>query len=160
MLVSLTISAQTRTFTRDDIEFALELPSTRWQPVSRLDVHGHVDFIFGDNAADGYLRLRKRLVSTGKTAGDLFRDDEKWELQHLPGYVACGSCEGEPLEDADSTTVISYEYINAGQLTAGRIYYLQINNRVFYVLHFTLAQDRLGKIRNDMDFIARSFHVK
>jgi hypothetical protein len=111
-------------------------------------------------AANGYLRVRKRLVSTGKTAGDLFRDDEKWELQHLPGYVACGKCEGEPLENADSTTVISYEYINAGQLTAGRIYYVQINKRVFYVLHFTFAQDRLGKLRNEMDSIARSFHVK
>ena len=160
LLVSFTVAGQTRTFTRDDIEFALDLPSTMWQPVSRLDVHGHVDFMYEDAAANGYLRIRMRLTSPGATAADLFKEDEKWDLQRLPGYVACCKCEGEKLAGTTNVTVMSYEYINNGRLTSGRLYYLQLNNRMFYVLHFTVAQDRLTGLIKDMDLLAQSFRLK
>ena len=160
LLVSLTVAGQSRTFTKDDIEFALELPSTGWQPVARLDVHNHVDFVYAGAAANGHLRLRKKLVAPGTAAANLFREDEKWKLQELAGYVACSKCEGEKVEGLVNATSFSYEYVADGKPMSGQIYYLKMNNQLFYVLHFTAAGNRLASIQSDIDFIVRSFRLK
>lgn len=47
-------TAQTKTFTRDDLDYALDLPSASWRAVSRLDVHQHMEFVNGDDYSDGY----------------------------------------------------------------------------------------------------------
>lgn len=154
------LSAQTRTFTTNDIEYALELPSPLWQPVSRLDIHHHFDFVHGSDRNEGYLGVSKKLVKAGTTAEELFRFDEMRELQHLPGYVVCGSCKGEEFEGYLSGVAFSYEYVNGGRLMTGRVYYLKLNKRMFYILHFTVAKNNLVSLREDMDSIARSFRVK
>ena len=56
-------TAQDQTFTRDGLDYALELPSALWRAVSRLDVHEHFEFINGDDYSNGYLRLRKQFVA-------------------------------------------------------------------------------------------------
>jgi len=150
MLTSLAATAQTTSFTRNDIEFVVELPSASWQAVSRVDVHDHVDFINGADRTNGYLHLQKRVVAAGTTAADIFREDEKFELQSLPGYVACTACTGEAFEG----DTFAYEYTSGGKPMAGRIYYLQLNPLAFYVLHFTVAREKLGSLRSDMDAIA------
>ncbi|HLE63677.1 MAG TPA: hypothetical protein VI750_11075 [Pyrinomonadaceae bacterium] len=163
LVLLLTVSAaktQTVTFTRDDIDYILELPSPLWRPVPRLDVHSHVEFINRDDYSNGYLRLRKRLVTAGAGPDDLFRYDEKWELQALPGYVVCSNGNGARIEGQLSGTAYAYEYVNNGRAMDGRIYYLQANNRIFYVLHFTVASDKRQSLREQMDFIARSFRIK
>jgi hypothetical protein len=157
LLVSVVaFGSQTRQFSKDDIEYMFDLPSPTWQVVSRLDVHDHPEFINGNDASDGYLRLRKIVVNQPTTASELFRQQETWELQRLPGYVVCSECDGVRLPG----TVFSYEYVNGGRAMYGRIYYLQIDSRAFYSLHFTVARDRLSAINEDMDSIARSFHLK
>lgn len=159
-LTALSVSAQTRSFTKDEIEYVIELPSPAWQAVSRLDVHDHLDFMYGGDSAKGYLRLRKKFVAAGATSADLFRRDEKWELQSLPGYVVCSPCAGEDFDGNLKGAVFSYEYSSGGRLTAGRIYYLQLDNRTFYALHFTVPADKLSSLRSEMDSIARSFRLK
>ena len=42
----------------------------------------------------------------------------------------------------------------------GRIYYLQLDNRIFYALRFTVASEKLQSLRDQMDSIARSFRLK
>ena len=160
LMISVTAAAQTRNFTKNDIEFVVELPSPTWQPVPRLDVHSHVDFVYGADPANGYLHLRKRLVAIGATTADLFLQEEKWELRSLAGYVACSACTGELFEGRLKGAAFSYEYVSGGRLLAGRIYYLQVDNRTFYSLHFTVAHEKLKSLRSDMDAIARSFHLK
>ena len=59
MLLSMTTTAQPQTFTRDGLDYALDLPSPLWRAVSRFDVHDHFEFINGDDYSNGYLRLRK-----------------------------------------------------------------------------------------------------
>ena len=154
------VSAQTRTFTTNDIEYALELPSSNWQPVSRLDIHHHFEFVHRSDANEGYLRISKKLVKPGATAEELFRFDEVRELQHLSGYVVCGNCKGEEFAGYLIGLAFSYEYVNGGRLMAGRVYYLELNKRMFYVLHFTVAKNNLVSLRGDMEFIARSFRMK
>ena len=157
---SVAVAGQTRQFTRDGIEYVLELPSPAWQVVSRLDVHDHVEFINGNDPTNGYLRVRKIFVDQPTTTTDLFSAQEKWELQRLPGYVICSECEGVRFEGRLSGAVFSYEYVAAGRTMYGRIYYLQVDQRTFYSLRFTVARDKLQAVRDQMDAIARSFRLK
>lgn len=159
-LLAVTAAAQTLTFDREGSEYRLDLPSSTWKAVSRLDVHDHVEFVYGDDKTNGYLRLRKNQVDAGATATELFRRDEKWDLQSLPGYVICGECEGEKFSGNLSGLVFSYEYTSGGRKMAGRIYYLQEDMRTFYTLHFTLARGKLLQLGEQMDSIARSFRMK
>lgn len=153
-------SAQTQTFTRQNLDYSLELPSPLWRAVSRVDVHEHFEFINGDDYSNGYLRLRKKLVAPNKAAEAIFSEDEEWELTRLPGYIVCSNGKGTDFLGQLNGTMFTYEYVNKGMNMDGRIYYLQIDNRTFYVLHFTVATDKLENFRKQMDFIARSFRLK
>ena len=90
--LSINATAQTQTFTREGVEYVLDLPSPSWRAVSRVDVHEHFEFVNGDDYSNGYLRLRKKVVTPNTE--DLFREAEKWELQKLPGYVVCSGGKG------------------------------------------------------------------
>ena len=160
LLTSLSASAQSWTFTRDGVEYVMDLPSPTWRVHSRLDVHEHVEFVNGNKDVDGYLRLSKILVDSDTTAANLFQSEEKWNLQRLPGYVACSDCKGEAFRGNLSGASFSYEYSSGGRTMCGRIYYLQLDKRTFYALRFTVARDKLQSILEQMDFIARSFRVK
>lgn len=151
---------QTTTFTRDDVEYTLVLPSTEWHPVSRFDIHSHIEFVNGSDYKDGHLRLRKRVVTPGTTPLALFHHDERWELQSLPGYVVCSNGNGVKIDGQLSSTAFAYEYVSQGRAMDGRIYYVQVNSRLFYMLHFTVASNKLSGLRPQMDFIARSFRLK
>lgn len=159
LLSFLPASAQTRYFTRDDIEYTLALPSP-WQPITRVDVHDHFEFVCGDDVSNGYLHLRKIVVEPGTTAADLFRRDEKLEFQHLAGYVVCSKCEGENFRGDLDGVVFAYEYVSGGKPMYGRIYYLQVDKRTFYSMRFTVARSKMPAIRDQIDMMARSFRLK
>jgi len=55
---------------------------------------------------------------------------------------------------------VSYEFVKTGKPMMGRIYYLQADNRTIYALRFTGLRDKLARIRNQTDLIARSFKLK
>lgn len=163
MLVCLNVinaSAQSWTFARDSVEYVIDLPSATWRVVPRVDVHEHVDFVNGNDEANGYLRVSTILVDVGTTAANLFQADEKWNLKRLPGYVVCGDCNGEAFRGHLSGATFSYEYTSQGRTMSGRVYYLQIDKRIFYALRFTVAQNKLQGMREQMDSIARSFRLK
>lgn len=157
---SLAFAVQTRRFTKPDVEYELELPSPAWQVNSRLDVHEHLEFVNGNDVLNGYLRLRKIAVVQPTTAAELFRRDEEWELRRLSGYVVCSECKGISFNGQLSGAAFSYEYVSGGKTMYGRIYYLEIDSRTFYSLRFTVARDKLQGMQEQMDFIARSFHLK
>ncbi len=149
--------AQTQNFKSEAIEYTLELPSATWRATARPDsVHQHVEFVNGDRN-DGYLRIRKEVVEAGTGPSDLANRDQDQKLRFLPGYV-----EGkeEPFAGRLKGITASYEYSSAGKPMVGRIYYLQADNRTIYTLHFTGMRDKLLRLRNQTDFIARSFTLK
>ena len=100
------------------------------------------------------------MVNPETSAADLFESEEKFRLQHLPGYVLCDACKDDFLGGNLSGAIFSYEYTEAGKVMAGRIYYLQVDTRTFYALRFTVAQDRLPALREQMSIIAGSFRLK
>ena len=154
--VALAAQAQ-ETFSSANADYALELPSARWKVTQEPDsLHEHAEFIYGDRN-DGYLKIRKEVVEAGTTAQDIARRDQDQKLRFQTGFV-----EGRQEKFAgrmDGVT-FGYEYTAGGKAMAGRVYYLQGDNRTVYVLRFTGLRDKLLLIRNQTDGIARSFRLK
>ncbi len=144
-------------FTNDKIDYSLELPSTQWRVISEPDAaHEHAEFVYGDRL-EGYLQIRKEMVEAGTKPSDLARRDLDQKLRFFPGFV-----EGkeENFTGRLSGITISYEFVKTGKPMMGRIYYLQADNRTIYALRFTGLKDKLARIRNQTDLIARSFRLK
>jgi hypothetical protein len=155
-LTSAVATAQ-QTFTSDHAGYTLELPSEKWRVTQEPDsLHEHAEFIYGDRN-DGYLRVRKDVVEAGATAADISQRDKEQKLKFQTGYV-----EGKEEKFAGrlNGVTFSYEYTAGGKAMAGRLYYLQADNRTVYALRFTGLRDRLLQIRNQTDSIARSFRLK
>jgi hypothetical protein len=155
--VSVLALAQSQTFTSENVDYTLELPSPTWRVVQEADsVHQHTEFIYGDRN-DGHLKIRKEVVDEGTTAEDLARRDQEQKLRFIPGYV---DGKQERFSGRLNGVTISYEFTSGGKLMAGRTYYLQADNRTIYTLRFTALRDKLSRIRNQTDAIARSFQTK
>ena len=97
------------------------------------------------------------MVEANTSLSEHARREADLKLRYLPGYV--GGKE-ERFAGRLSGITVSYEYTNAGKAMAGRIYYLQADNRTVYALHFTARAERLHTIRNQTDAITRSFRLK
>ena len=144
-------------FTSDKTDYILELPTDQWRSISEADAeHEHVEFVNRDRL-EGHLRIRKEAVDAGTSVSDLARRDLDQKLRFFPGFV-----EGkeESFSGRLSGITISYEFVKTGKPMMGRIYYLQADNRTIYVLRFTGLKDKLARIRNQTDLIARSFKLK
>jgi len=140
-----------------EAEYTIEFPSPMWRPVPRVEGGlSSEEYIYGDRN-DGFLRIRKEIVDAGMTPSELARRDREQNLRFRPGFV-----EGREERFAGrlNGVVVSYEFTNGGRPMAGIIYYLQANPRTIYVLHFTGMRDRLQRIRNQTDVIARSFQPR
>lgn len=149
--------AQTQTFTDANVDYTFELPSPTWRLIEKPDAdHALAGFIYGDRM-DGYLQIRKEVVDAGVTPENLSQRESEQKLRFLPGFV-----EGKEEQFAGrmNGVAFNYEYTSAGKPMTGRIYYLQADNRTIYVLRFTGLRDRIGRIRNQTDLIARSFRLK
>ena len=146
-----------QTYTHDKIEYTFELPSATWRTILEPDAgHDHPEFIYGDRL-DGYLTIRKEVVEAGTTPSEVARRDQDLKLRYLPGFI-----EGkeEPFNGRLDGVTISYEFVRTGKPMLGRTYYVQADNRTIYALRFTGLKDKLSRIRNQTDLIARTFKLK
>ena len=144
-------------YTSDKVDYSFELPSTTWRVISEPDpAHEHTEFVYGDRL-EGYLQVRKEVVEAETTAADLARRDLDQKLRFLPGFV-----EGkqEPFKGRLDGVTVSYEFVKTGKPMVGRVYYLQADNRTIYALRFSGLRDKLSRIRNQTDLIARTFKIK
>lgn len=159
ILVTLGLSSTMaqETYTNDKIDYVLELPSRTWKVISEPDAaHDHAEFVNGDRL-EGYLQVRKEVVDAGIELSELARRDRDQRLRFFPGFV-----EGKEEKFAGrlNGVTMSYEFIRTGKPMLGRIYYLQADDRTIYALRFTGLRDKLMRIRNQTDLIARSFRLK
>jgi hypothetical protein len=155
LMVSVGLAQQL--YTHDRLEYTFELPSATWRPISEPDSgHQNMDFIFGDRL-DGLLQIRKEVVEAGTTPAAMAGREADLKLRFLPGFV-----EGkqEPFNGRLDGNILSYEFVKAGKPMLGRIYFLQADNRTIYALRFSGLKDKLGRIRNQTDLIARTFKLK
>jgi hypothetical protein len=154
---SCSLAVAQQTYTSEQGGYTLELPSSVWRAISEPDAaHEHAEFVNGDRL-DGYLQIRKEVVDAGSTPSDLARRDLDQKLRFLPGFV---QGKEEPFKGRLNGVTVSYEFIKLGKPMMGRIYYLQADNRTIYALRFSGLRDKLARIRNQTDMIARSFQLK
>jgi hypothetical protein len=157
VLISTSVISAQEVYTNPNIEYSLELPSSNWRVISEPDaVHDHLEFVNGDRL-DGYLQIRRESVDASTTPSQLARRDMDQKLRFLPGFV-----EGkeEKFSGRLNGVTVSYEFVKTGKPMMGRIYYLQADNRTIYALRFSGLRDKLARIRNQTDLIARSFKIK
>jgi len=151
-------AAQEQSYTSETDDYTLELPSQVWKALPRTDsAHKHTEYINGERT-DGYLRVRRGMLDGGTSLSEYARNEADTKLRFMPGYVVGGK--ETPFTGRVSGIVTTYEYTNAGKPMAGRVYYLKADERTVYVLHFQGARDRLQRIQNQTDAIARSFKPK
>ena len=152
-------SSQEHSYTGAKVGYIVDFPSTNWRLIDEPDdIHQHTEFVYGDRM-DGYLRIRKENLDEGMTIREYaVRDQEQRVRLFLPGYVD-GKLD-DPFIGRLKGVSISYEYTQAGKPMAGRTYYLQADSRTVYVLRFTGMRDKLARIRNQTDAIARSLRLK
>ena len=157
-LVAMTpASAQDHTYNSAKVGYSVTFPSTTWRLIDEPDdLHQHTEFIYGDRN-DGYLRIRKETNDEGATIKDFARRDQEQKVRFLPGYV---DGKEENFSGRLTGVTFSYEYTQAGKPMAGRTYYLQADGRTIFALRFTGMRDKLSRIRNQTDQIARSFALK
>ena len=146
-------NTQQQTYTSPKIGYSVDFPSATWRLVDEPDeLNQHTEFVYGDRV-DGYLRIRKETLDQGLTIGDFAHRDQDQKTRFLPGYV---DGKEEPFSGRLSGLTSSYEFTERGKPMAGRTYYLQADPRTVYVLRFTGLRDKLLRIRNQTDQIARS----
>ena len=144
-------------YTHDKVEYTFELPSPMWKTILEPDAaHEHPELVYGDRL-DGYLTVRKEVVDAGMTPSQLAHRDLDQKLRFLPGFL-----EGkeETFNGRLDGVTVSYEFTRTGKVMLGRTYYLQADNRTIYALRFTGLKDKLSRIRNQTDQIARTFKLK
>ena len=144
-------------YTHEKVDYSFELPSTTWRAILEPDAaHEHPEFVFGDRL-DGFLTIRKEVVEAGTTPSEFGRRDQDLKLRYLPGFV---QGKEEPFNGRLDGVTMSYEFVRSGKPMLGRTYYLQADNRTIYALRFTGLRDKLSRIRNQTDLIARTFKTK
>ena len=149
--------AQEHTYSSTKFNYTVDFPSPTWRLVDEPDeLHQHAEFVYGDRN-DGYLRIRKETLEEGVDIKEFARRDQDQKERFRPGYV---DGKEEPFTGRLVGRTGSYEYTQAGKPMAGRTYYLQADGRNVYVLRFTGMRDKLLRIRNQTDMIARSFKLK
>ena len=66
----------------------------------------------------------------------------------------------ENFKGALNGRVFNYEFIRSGRNMSGRFYFLRSGLTTVYIVRFTGRKDKLRSIRNQTDYIARTFTLK
>ena len=150
-------NAQEHTYSSARLNYTVDFPSDTWRLIGEPDdIHQHAEFVYGDRN-EGYLRIRKEALEEGLTVKEFGLRDQDQKVRFLPGYV---DGKTDDFRGRLEGVTISYEYTQAGKPMAGRTYYLHADSHTVYALRFTGMRDKLSRIRNQTDQIARSFRLK
>ncbi len=157
MIFPSTAWSETRTYTAEDLDYVLVLPSARWRSINGPGIDSEDTEFRYDNGDAVHLRIRRELVNAEVTVADLIQRRQTLDRAVLLGYV---KEKIEPFDGHLSGARYAYEYVTDGKPTARLIYYLEANNRIIYRLEFAGSLDRLRQLSDQTDFIARSFQLK
>ena len=158
LMASMTAAAfAQQAYVNDKVEYTFDLPSPTWKLILEPDAsHPHPEFVYGDRL-DGYFTVRKEVVDAGTTPSQLAQRDLDSTLRFLQGFL-----EGkeESFNGRLDGVTVTYEFTRNGKVMTGRTYYLKSDNRTIYALRFTGLKDKLTRIRNQTDMMARTFKLK
>lgn len=157
LLLPSAVRSQTWTFTSNNRDYALDLPSAKWRAISVIGVaHDSTEFRYSEQG-DVQMRIRREIVNAGVSLSDVIRRQQNSDRIFLRGYV---KGQDESFQGRLSGIKYPYEYISAGRPLAGLTYYLQADNRTIYRVEFIGPPQELLGLVHQTDFIARSFRLK
>lgn len=151
-----TLMGQTRTYTDENLNYVLVLPSAQWRAINVPGIANDTKEFRSDNGGVR-LRIRRELVDADATVADLIQRQQTLHRSSLPGYV---KEKVEPVAGRLNGAKYVYEYVTDGKQTSRVVYYLEANNRMVYRLEFAGSPDLLRSLSGETDFIALSFRVK
>ncbi|HKR22340.1 MAG TPA: hypothetical protein VJS17_07090, partial [Pyrinomonadaceae bacterium] len=155
MLFPSTFNAQTRSYTAENVNYVLVLPSPQWRAINVPGIaHDNTEFRYGDQVK---LRIRRELVNADVSVTDLIQRQQQADRTFFRGYV---KEKVEPFQGRLNGATYAYEYVTNGELMARLVYYLEANNHVIYRLEFAGSPDQLKTLSKETDLIARSFRLK
>jgi len=157
LILPATLKAQTRSYTDENVDYVLVLPSTQWRAIRVPGIgKDRTEFRYGN---DGLvkMRIRRELVDADLTVEHLIDRHQMLHRSSFQGYVKENV---EPITGHLSGARYAYEYVTHGKPKAMVIYYLEASNRIVYRLEFTGSLDLLRDISDQADLIARSFRLK
>lgn len=156
-LFSSNFKSQTRSYTAENLDYVLVLPTAQWRAINVPGVvNDSTEFRYDSNGAI-HLRIRRELVDADVTVADLIQRQQRLHRSSLPGYVKETV---EPFAGRLSGARYAYEYVTESKPTARLIYYLEANNRLIYRLEFAGSPDLLRTLPEQTDLIARNFRLK
>ncbi len=150
----------TELFEDPDGKYTMNLPAG-WLGIVNTDGLGRKDVnVVYKVRENGALKVRLAEIGAGAEPMDYAAKDEQDRVRFAPSYDKL-SMERFLLGGNRSGALLSYDYKNAsGQLFTGRVYYLRMDEKTIYVLHFTGRRNILSTLRSHTDAIARSFKLK
>ena len=152
-----TFMGQTRTYTAENLNYVLVLPSAHWRAINVPGIANDTTEFRYDNDGAVHFRIRRELVDADVTVTDLIQRQQTLHRSSLPGYV---KEKVEPVAGRLSGARYAYEYVTDGKPTSRVIYYLEANNRIVYRLEFAGPPDLLRTLSGETDLIALSFRLK
>jgi len=152
-----TLMGQTRTYTAENLNYVLVLPSAEWRAIEVPGIAKNSTQFRYNNGGAVQLRIRRQLVNSDDTVADLIERQQTLHRSSLRGYV---KEKVEPVTGRLNGARYAYEYVKDGKPTARVIYYLEANNRIVYRLEFAGSPDLLRTLSEQTDFIASSFRLK
>jgi hypothetical protein len=153
-----TTNGQAKTFTHKSVDYVIEFPSPRWQPLASSGIvppRTRKEFIYRSRNTVRLL-VRRKLVDADVTPSDMVRRRQLWD-RHLAGYVLLKE---DDFSGRLNGSKFSYEYVRGGKPMAALVYYLEADSRTIYSLLFRGPRDELQRLSNQTDSIARSFRLK
>jgi hypothetical protein len=154
-----TLMGQARTYTDENVNYVLVLPSAQWRTINVPGVANDSTEFRYESQSQGavHLRVRRALVDADVTVADLIQREQTLDRSSLQGYV---KEKVEPFAGRLSGARYAYEYVTHGKPTARVTYYLEANNRIVYRLEFAGPPDLLRNLSQQTDFIAQIFRLK
>jgi hypothetical protein len=157
ILLPSTFNAQTRSYTAENLDYVLVLPSAQWRAINVPGIGNDTTEFRYDNNTAVHLRIRRELVNADVTVADLIQRQQRFHRSTLRGYL---KEKVESFQGRLNGARYAYEYVTDGKPTARVIYYLEANNRFIYRLEFAGSPDLLRTLSEQTDLIARSFRLK
>ncbi len=149
--------AQGHTFNNVNTEYTFDLPEDAWKMVVTPTASSpNVEYVYIDRV-EGHLEIRKISIGETEIISDLIKREQEQKLQFLPGFVAGKE---ERFAGNYKGGVFNFEFARAGKNMSGRYYFLRANDSTVYILKFDGYREKLSSIRNQTDYIARTFKLK
>jgi len=164
LLLPVVVSGQEKSYTIETDSYVIEFPTHTWKavpdPRPGLTVYAN-----GDSGEDGFLVIRL----SGEGGIDI-PEFARYDLHRNVGPSVSGITDLTKETDFRRGMVFTYEYKRANKPMAGRVYYISLpcgrytfsagDTCPLWVLRFTGERDKLQRIQDQMDAIARSFRLK